>query len=95
MIIFAMFDVCHPGCPSQCSGKGTCVNNTCECLDGWSGEDCREGNSLCMNTQQESSRTLFQKRVKFSYKYVAPGKLKSCYAGGCPLHFDTKLARIG
>ncbi|XP_033126265.1 teneurin-3-like [Anneissia japonica] len=35
------------GCPYQCSGRGTCVNNTCECLPGWSGEDCRNG--LCIS----------------------------------------------
>ena len=28
------------GCPNQCSGKGRCVNDICECLAGWSTEDC-------------------------------------------------------
>ncbi|XP_033103053.1 multiple epidermal growth factor-like domains protein 6 [Anneissia japonica] len=38
-------------CPYQCSGRGTCVNNTCECLPGWSGEDCRNGSCIsnCIN----------------------------------------------
>ncbi|KAK2173325.1 hypothetical protein NP493_884g04017 [Ridgeia piscesae] len=31
------------GCPNQCSGKGRCVNNTCQCAAGWSAEDCHVG----------------------------------------------------
>ncbi|XP_019614645.1 PREDICTED: uncharacterized protein LOC109462534 [Branchiostoma belcheri] len=32
------------GCPNQCSGRGRCVNGTCDCITGWSGEDCNVGN---------------------------------------------------
>ncbi|XP_072022586.1 uncharacterized protein [Amphiura filiformis] len=40
---FSEQETLKTGCPLQCNGKGRCVNSTCECLDGWSGEDCREG----------------------------------------------------
>ena len=58
-ILTIMPNICHPsrpvnncrhvvimslGCPSQCSGKGRCVNDICECIDGWSGDDCSSGN---------------------------------------------------
>ncbi|XP_072043066.1 uncharacterized protein [Amphiura filiformis] len=36
------------GCPTQCSGKGRCVNDACECIQGWLGSDCSEG--LCGST---------------------------------------------
>ena len=36
------------GCSTQCSGKGRCVNSTCICLEGWSGEDCRIGKECVM-----------------------------------------------
>ncbi|CAH1233157.1 TNC [Branchiostoma lanceolatum] len=32
------------GCPNQCSGRGCCINGTCDCITGWSGEDCNLGN---------------------------------------------------
>ncbi|XP_078611887.1 uncharacterized protein LOC144882156 isoform X2 [Branchiostoma floridae x Branchiostoma japonicum] len=41
---FSQQEVFKPGCPSQCSGRGRCVNNTCECMPGWSGPDCDVGN---------------------------------------------------
>ncbi|KAJ7370756.1 hypothetical protein OS493_030186 [Desmophyllum pertusum] len=31
-------------CPDQCSGKGKCVNSTCQCMTGWSGDSCQLGN---------------------------------------------------
>ncbi|XP_078343101.1 uncharacterized protein LOC144628871 isoform X1 [Oculina patagonica] len=31
-------------CPNQCSGKGRCVNATCQCMIGWSGDSCEVGN---------------------------------------------------
>lgn len=30
-------------CPGQCSGKGRCVNGTCRCIEGWTGESCDKG----------------------------------------------------
>lgn len=30
-------------CPNQCSGKGTCINSTCQCMTGWSGDSCHLG----------------------------------------------------
>ncbi|XP_078611889.1 uncharacterized protein LOC144882157 isoform X2 [Branchiostoma floridae x Branchiostoma japonicum] len=41
---FSQQEVFKLGCPSQCSGRGRCVNNTCECMPGWSGPDCDAGN---------------------------------------------------
>ncbi|XP_078610876.1 uncharacterized protein LOC144881585 [Branchiostoma floridae x Branchiostoma japonicum] len=41
---FSQQEVFKLGCPSQCSGRGRCVNNTCECMPGWSGPDCDVGN---------------------------------------------------
>jgi len=29
-------------CEKGCSGRGTCVNNKCECPPGWGGVDCAE-----------------------------------------------------
>jgi len=31
---------CLHGCPNQCSGRGNCNSNVCECVGGWSGSDC-------------------------------------------------------
>ncbi|XP_068732633.1 uncharacterized protein [Montipora capricornis] len=38
-------------CPGQCSGKGRCVNSTCQCMTGWSGESCQMGD--CSNCSTE------------------------------------------
>lgn len=27
-------------CEKGCSGRGTCVNNVCQCPEGWEGADC-------------------------------------------------------
>ncbi|CAB4016703.1 PREDICTED: teneurin-4-like, partial [Paramuricea clavata] len=40
------------GCPNDCTGKGLCKNETCTCLDGWSGDDCSIGN--CGNCSRGS-----------------------------------------
>ncbi|CAD5123388.1 DgyrCDS11742 [Dimorphilus gyrociliatus] len=37
-------------CPNQCLSRGTCLNGTCICVDGWSGEYCEQGDcGLCVN----------------------------------------------
>ncbi|XP_035695383.1 uncharacterized protein LOC118429110 [Branchiostoma floridae] len=41
---FSQQEVFKLGCPSQCSGRGRCVNSTCECMSGWTGPDCDVGN---------------------------------------------------
>jgi len=37
-------DYCNRANPARCvrgcSGKGTCVNNECQCTNGWTGVDC-------------------------------------------------------
>jgi hypothetical protein len=30
-------------CPRNCMGRGTCVNNVCQCNEGYSGTDCALG----------------------------------------------------
>ncbi|CAB4040869.1 neurogenic locus notch homolog 3-like, partial [Paramuricea clavata] len=40
------------GCPNDCTGKGLCKNETCTCLDGWSGDDCSIGS--CGNCSRGS-----------------------------------------
>lgn len=35
------------GCPNQCSGKGRCINGTCQCFESWSGNSCEKGS--CSN----------------------------------------------
>ncbi|KAL9982165.1 hypothetical protein ACROYT_G010976 [Oculina patagonica] len=37
-------------CPNQCSGKGRCVNGTCRCIDGWTGDSCDQGTCLNCST---------------------------------------------
>ncbi|KAI8494760.1 hypothetical protein Bbelb_273650 [Branchiostoma belcheri] len=51
---FSQQEVFKPGCPSQCSGRGRCVNNTCECMPGWSGPDCDVGN--CTDCSEEHGK---------------------------------------
>jgi hypothetical protein len=29
-----------PGIGAACSGKGSCINGTCQCIERWSGDDC-------------------------------------------------------
>lgn len=29
-------------CEKGCSGRGTCVDNVCQCPEGWAGADCAE-----------------------------------------------------
>lgn len=29
-------------CEKGCSGRGTCVDNVCQCPSGWTGVDCAE-----------------------------------------------------
>ncbi|XP_028399971.1 uncharacterized protein LOC114523292 [Dendronephthya gigantea] len=40
------------GCPNDCTGKGLCLNATCRCLEGWSGDDCTIGS--CGNCSRGS-----------------------------------------
>ncbi|CAH1233820.1 TNC [Branchiostoma lanceolatum] len=51
---FSQQEVFKLGCPSQCSGRGRCVNNTCECMPGWSGPDCDVGN--CTDCSEEHGK---------------------------------------
>uniref|UniRef100_S4RWN5 EGF-like domain-containing protein n=1 Tax=Petromyzon marinus TaxID=7757 RepID=S4RWN5_PETMA len=37
----------QPACPSDCGGRGTCVDGVCDCEDGFSGPDC--GQAACLN----------------------------------------------
>ncbi|PFX25774.1 Tenascin-X [Stylophora pistillata] len=47
-------EILQQGCPDQCSGKGRCVNSTCQCMIGWSGESCQLGN--CSDCNMEHGR---------------------------------------
>ena len=38
-------------CPDQCSGKGRCVNSTCQCMIGWSGDNCQLGKCMLVTLQ--------------------------------------------
>ncbi|XP_019640296.1 PREDICTED: uncharacterized protein LOC109482072 [Branchiostoma belcheri] len=51
---FSQQEVFKLGCPSQCSGRGRCVNNTCECMPGWTGPDCDVGN--CTDCSEEHGK---------------------------------------
>ncbi|XP_031566547.1 SCO-spondin-like isoform X2 [Actinia tenebrosa] len=53
---FAMQEVLLTGCPDQCSGKGRCVNQTCECLKGWTGEKCEIG--TCPNCSTSNGKCI-------------------------------------
>eukprot|EP00118_Oscarella_pearsei_P024297 m.303372 g.303372 ORF g.303372 m.303372 type:complete len:4895 (+) comp40834_c0_seq19:159-14843(+) len=44
---FVEQEVYQTDCPTQCSGKGSCLNGSCICLPGWLGDDC--GIGLCPN----------------------------------------------
>ncbi|XP_075930829.1 tenascin-X-like [Petromyzon marinus] len=37
----------QPACPSDCGGRGTCVDGVCDCEEGFSGPDC--GQAACLN----------------------------------------------
>ncbi|CAH1781186.1 unnamed protein product [Owenia fusiformis] len=38
-------------CPGQCSGRGECINSTCQCTSGWEGDACDIGmcNDPCIH----------------------------------------------
>ena len=51
-------------CPGECSGRGSCLQGSCQCSDGWSGADCMKISS--------------QKACSFSYFCpTSPGWLSS------------------
>ncbi|CAN0178429.1 unnamed protein product [Lampetra fluviatilis] len=37
----------QPACPSDCGGRGTCVDGVCDCEEGFGGPDC--GQATCLN----------------------------------------------
>ena len=48
MNLFSFLIVFFLDCPDQCSGKGRCVNSTCQCMIGWSGDSCELGRCSCL-----------------------------------------------
>ncbi|CAH1774305.1 unnamed protein product [Owenia fusiformis] len=40
---FATQEYLKSDCPSQCSGRGECINSTCQCTSGWEGDACEIG----------------------------------------------------
>ena len=43
LLLFCYLLIFFQDCPDQCSGKGRCVNSTCQCMTGWSGDNCQLG----------------------------------------------------
>ena len=46
IIIIIIINFFLEDCPDQCSGKGRCVNSTCQCMIGWSGDNCKLGKCM-------------------------------------------------
>ena len=51
VIIIIIFFFFLEDCPDQCSGKGRCVNSTCQCMIGWSGDNCQLGKCMLVTLQ--------------------------------------------
>ncbi|XP_078598874.1 uncharacterized protein LOC144874520 [Branchiostoma floridae x Branchiostoma japonicum] len=67
------------GCPNQCSGRGRCVNGTCDCITGWSGEDCNLGN--CTDCSEDHGRCeLGFCRCEPGWEGAACDQQATCYA---------------
>ncbi|XP_019614633.1 PREDICTED: uncharacterized protein LOC109462522 [Branchiostoma belcheri] len=67
------------GCPNQCSGRGRCVNGSCDCITGWSGEDCNVGN--CTDCSEDHGRCeLGFCRCEPGWEGAACDQPATCYA---------------
>eukprot|EP00118_Oscarella_pearsei_P003217 m.13434 g.13434 ORF g.13434 m.13434 type:complete len:5185 (+) comp24805_c0_seq1:361-15915(+) len=65
------------GCPTQCSGKGRCVNSTCVCLPGWFGDECNLGS--CANCSVNGDCVSGFCRCHFGWEGALCDKPATCY----------------
>nr|XP_033771401.1 tenascin-X isoform X5 [Geotrypetes seraphini] len=67
----------EPSCPSDCHGRGTCVDGSCFCQDGFMGESCEE--TSCPDDCNDQGRCVQGRCVCFR-GYTGP----SCGDPSCP-----------
>jgi hypothetical protein len=67
IILFIVYN--KKSCPNNCSEHGICKNNKCECVKGWTGEDCSVSYIECPNNCSKKGTCNFTTGLCLCDKY--------------------------